>query len=53
MSEKELYKILDILIDEIDSPYFQDKARKILVKLIIDEENKKRSHNEQGGKNGK
>ena len=42
MDNKELFKILDILIDEIKTPFYQKKARKILVKLIVDDEELKR-----------
>ena len=45
MENKELYTILDILIDEIKTPFYQKKARKILVKLIIDEQEKERLNN--------
>jgi hypothetical protein len=31
---KEIYKILDILISEIHAPFYQREARKILVRLI-------------------
>ncbi len=38
MNNKKLLQILDILIDEIKPPYFQEKARKLLIELINDEE---------------
>jgi len=41
MNDKKVLQILDILIDEIEAPFFQEKARKLLVELMQESERKK------------